>query len=439
MRRISCIIICLAIFCMIFLNCIKAEDTPKTEWIKRYGGYRGRGTDIISTSDGDHIIISDNWTGSIDGSNIWLVKINNDGEEIWNKSIITNFIDIVGSVTLTKDDGYIIVGKSYDNGLVLMKTDEEVNVEWTNTINGSAFLLFDIIQTSDDGYTILGTTELYGNGDEDVWLIKTDNNGNELWNKTFGGSNQDRGNEIKQTSDNGYIIVGRKGLSNGEIYLIKTDENGNAEWEKTYGYWEGCSLEITDDGGYIIAGTWSSSGPPEDDMVLIKTDQNGNIEWKKNIGGEEGEWGQSVIQTNDGGFIISGLTYTYVEGDTDNNVWLIKTDKDGNKIWDRIINDEQDHFWDSKIIELIDGNYFLLSTWYASYGETEGEGIWLAKIPSGEYLFDSEDFFNKTEDAEEKNLSENEGDNTGTPGFEIILILSAITLVFFMKRKRKRG
>ena len=134
------------------------------------------------------------------------------------------------------------------------------------TFGGANFDLgYSVQPTSDGGYIITGSTESYGNGDADVYLVKTDANGDSLWTKTFGGASQDYGSSLQLTSDGGYIIAGRTTYGNGDkdVYLIKTDANGDSLWTKTYG---GSSVDFgflctqTTDGGYIITGATESFG-----------------------------------------------------------------------------------------------------------------------------------------------------------------------------------
>ena len=190
-------------------------------------------------------------------------------------------------------------------------------------------------QTSDGGYIIIGETVSYGSGFYDAWLIKTDSNGNEQWNKTFGGSAKDGGRSGQQTRDGGYIIGGYAdsyGYPGHDGWLIKTDEFGNEQWNYTFG---GPSTDAffsavqTADNGFIGSGYETSFGPGGYDAWLVKTNAIGKREWDKSFGGEGMEHGMSAKQASDGGYIIAGDTSSYGAGGTD--LWLIKTDTFGDE------------------------------------------------------------------------------------------------------------
>ncbi len=187
---------------------------------------------------------------------------------------------------------------------------------------------YSVQQTTDGGYIVTGYTVSFGNGENDVWLIKTDSQGTEEWNKTFGGSGNDKGNSVQQTTDGGYVITGYKGSSNGpDIWLIKTDSEGSEEWNQTFGGSNsdrGYSVQQTTDGGYIITGYTGSFGNGSSDVWLIKADSLGNEEWDQTFGGSSSDQGYSVQQTTDGGYIITGYTRSYGNGSRD--VWLIRID-----------------------------------------------------------------------------------------------------------------
>jgi len=206
---------------------------------------------------------------------------------------------------------------------------------WMKTFGGGKEERGQSVQQTDDGgYIITGTTYSFGAGSFDVWLIKTDQNGNKIWDKTFGGKSADFGNSVQQTTDGGYIIAGSLSWDR-LLFLIKTDRNGNMIWNDTFGgsgEEEGKSVQQTVDGGYIITGYTNSFGNGYSDVWLIKTDSDGNKVWDNTFGGTSFDYGTSVQLTTDGGYIITGYTNSFGNGYSD--VWLIKTDSDGNKVWD---------------------------------------------------------------------------------------------------------
>jgi len=293
-------------------------------------------------------------------------------EEEWNRTFGGTLPDYGTSVQQTTDGGYIITGvtRSYGAGgydVWLIKTDVNGGEEWNKTFGGLKVDYGESVQqTSEGGYIITGSTRSYGAGDYDIWLIETDVNGNEEWNKTFGGSKWDNGKSVQQTSDGGYIITGyivTRNPNYSDLWLIKTDTNGNEEWNRKFGgldYDYGQSVHLATDGGYIIAGSTRSYGAGKYDVWLIKTDVNGNEEWNKTFGGSYDDFGYSVQQISNGGYVIAGLTASYGAGDWD--IWLIKTDVNGNEEWNNSfgesVYDGLVHGW--SVQQTSDGGYIIV-------------------------------------------------------------------------------
>jgi len=216
----------------------------------------------------------------------------------------------------------------------------QVDTLWTKTFGGSDWegaTGTSVQQTTDGGYIITGNTHSFGAGYEDIWLIKTDASADTLWTKTFGGSNGDAGCSVKQTTDGGYIITGFTdsfGAGGYDVWLIKTDASGDTLWTKTFGGSDsdrGNSVQQTNDGGYIITG--GTFGAGVSDVWLIKTDASGDTLWTKPFDGDLHDCGFSVQQTSDGGYIITGYTGWDWGFGSDFDVWLIKTDASGDTLW----------------------------------------------------------------------------------------------------------
>ena len=191
-------------------------------------------------------------------------------------------------------------------------------------------------QSDDDGFIIAGRTESFGAGGDDFWLVKTDAQGNEEWNRFFAETEYHRATSVQQTTCGGFIIGGyARPIGGGfpEFLLLKTDHQGNKEWSRMFGGGAGnrvSSVQQTACGGFIMAGGTGvtmlvpmGTPSPFDDFCLIKTDPHGNVEWSQTFGEPDGrDFATSVQQTACGGFIIAGWTNSFGAGKSD--FWLIK-------------------------------------------------------------------------------------------------------------------
>ena len=357
----------------VFITCEdeKVDDTEEEEestiiFSKTFGG---SGTDggysVQQTSDGGYIITGKTRSFGEGNQDVWLIKIDSQGQEEWNHTFggIGAYDDVGHSVQQTTDGGFVITGYTwevYGNGgdLWLIKTDSQGNEEWSSIFGGEyGDRGYSGQPTTDGGYILTGKSYFNYQSDSrwnngDVRLIKTDSQGNEEWNQTFSGSKEgtyidgygttryfeEYGSSVQQTSDGGYIITGMRNRfddndDNEDVLLIKTDNQGNEQWNQIFGGNQidfGTSVQQTIDGGFVITGYTESFGNGFSDIWLIKTDSQGREEWNKTFGGSNYDVGRSVQQTTDGGYIIIGQTGSFGNGGTD--VWLIKTDSEGNTV-----------------------------------------------------------------------------------------------------------
>lgn len=317
-------------------------QAPDTVWTKTYGA---SGEDwawsVRETADSGYVIVGSSSSFASYGYDVYLIKTDVDGDTAWTRTYGGEDTDRGYSVEQTSDGGYIIAGytRSFgvsDADVYLVKTDENGDTLWTKTYSGLGYEeARSVQQTDDDGYIVAGYTGPSGAGATDVYLIKTDSLGGLIWARTYGGYYNDVGLCVKQTADGGYIVAGQLGtiIAGFQAYLIKTNSLGQTMWDREYGYPDinecGYSVEEVSDNGFIIAGY---SGDSADyDIYLVKTDSSGIKQWDRWIGGNSDEFGYEVQQTNDGGYIIVGVTFSF--GASWGNVYLVRTNDNGNTIW----------------------------------------------------------------------------------------------------------
>ncbi len=315
-------------------------SSAQIEFRKTYGGtLDDEGRSVKQTLDGGYIVAGTTASFANGPTDLFLVKTDSLGNMMFRKSYGGANIDRGYDVAQLSDSGYVLCGytNSFGNGGYdgyLVRTDKNGDTLWTKTYGGTDWdFLFSVKPTSDNGFVLTGGTYSFGNGGEDVYVIKTNSTGDTLWTKTYGGNNEDVGNEVQQTADNGFIICGNTdsfGAGGNDVYLVRTNSAGDTLWTKSYGgiyEEEGNSVKQTPDNGFIVAGyTNTFSIPGYDDFYLIKTDANGDTSWTKTEGASDNKRATSIVLTSSGGYAFTGLT----TGALNQDPLFWRTDANGN-------------------------------------------------------------------------------------------------------------
>lgn len=321
---------------------VKLDSGGNIVWQKTLGGSGDdEARSIQQTSDGGYIVAG--WTFSNDGdvsgkhgwADYWVVKLDENGNIEWEKTLGGSKNDFAYSIQQTSDGGYIVVGHtlSSDGDVIghisgwdiwLVKLDKDGNILWQKIFSSTDYDYgYSVQQTTDDGYIVAGRLWPY------AWVGKFDNTGKYIWGKRHFDESKHGATAyaVQQTEDGGYIVAGRA-LSNqtdehgyhpSDFLVVKFDSKGNIIWKKTYGgtsYEEAYSIQQTTNGGYIVAGyTKSEDGDicmkhGGTDAWIVKLDKDGNIVWQKALGGSRNDEAYSVRQTSDGGYVVSGYTFS---------------------------------------------------------------------------------------------------------------------------------
>jgi hypothetical protein len=363
---------------LLFAAALSAQ-TPDLIWVDTFGGTANDiGYAVQQTSDGGYIIAGQTLSFGAGDSDVYLIKTDAAGALMWSQTYGGIGGDEALSVAETTDGGYVLAGRSTisepDQGsdnVYVIRTDAAGNMLWSKTYGGTGIDQGkSVVETTDHGFAVAGYTRSFGAGSADAYLVKTDDAGNVIWSQTYGGISTDVGEEVQQTADGGYIVVGATasfGSGSLDIYLVKTDAAGDILWSRTYGGagWDyGYSVEELAD-GYVVAGETESYGAGDRDVYLIRTDAAGDVVWERTFGGTLKESGWSVQQTSpDGGFFIAGFTTSFGAGSYD--VYIVKTGSDGTLEWSDTyggVYDDRGHAG----LQTADGGYIVV-------GQTESEG-----------------------------------------------------------------
>ena len=308
----------------------------------------------------------------------------------------------------TLDGGFAFTGKAKswptnDDDVWLVKVAPNGSKEWNKTFGGESGddMGYGLIQNVDGSFVIIGETGTNSNGPSDAWVIKTDSDGNLLWEEKHGGAGLDEGRKIYATADGGYIFAGSQAENgagdNYDVWLVKLDGSGNEQWSKKFnGPGDAASTDMahylckSSDGGYVIAGETSRIVTTDEysDVWLIKTNGNGDILWNRTFGGggaNMNHTGYHCLESSSGGFLISGYTSTIELEDIEQKAWLIRTDASGVMTWNETYR-KNNHDSARSVLETTDGGFIVVGDAASMDGAS---AIWVWKTDStGNFLFE---------------------------------------------------
>lgn len=357
---------------LVFLFILMASSVS-VAWEKSFGGNdHDEVLSLVEVPNGDLIAVGITHSFGVGRVDCYVLRLDKNGNKLWERSFGGKGEDGGISICKAHEGGFVVAGftESMGSGSVdvyLFKIDENGNKSWERAFGGgNVDLASSVVPTSDGGYIIAGMTESFGSGSCDAYVIKVDGNGNRVWEKTFGGKYYDEALSVAQTSDGGYIFVGvTKSFDVGDAYVVRLDKDGNKVWEKVFGgmkYEEATCLKVLPDGGFIVAGFTESLGSGVRDAYLLRLDKDGNKVWEKTFGGSGGEAIFSVDLTEDGGYVLVGWTDSFGAGKSD--FYVLKVDKDGSKLWERTFGGAEDDI--AYAVKATSDGGYVVAGWSAS-------------------------------------------------------------------------
>jgi len=307
---------------------LKTNASGEPEWSRSFGGaYDEWGSAVLETQDGGFAVLGKTWSYGAGSDDYFLVKTDSLGNMLWSRTYGSSQSERGWALAEASDGGFVIGGTS-DLGpgsVCLVRTDASGQLLWSRSM-GNPFYnnVWAVAETPEGGIAVTGA------GSNGAVLVKFDGSGNYQWSKSYGGSGDDRSYGMKATNDSGFVLVGMTssfGAGQFDVYVIRTDSDGNLEWSKTYGGLGadfGQSIELTSDGGFILLGSTESFGAGSKDIYVIRTDALGDTVWTKTYGGFSSDNAYSITQTGDGGFIVSASSASFATG-----IYMIRMDENG--------------------------------------------------------------------------------------------------------------
>ena len=390
---------------------VDIDEYGDRNWHNTYGGKKEDvGKSIDAFSDNSFLLTCETESFGRGKKDIWLLKIDSNGKIIWDNTFGGKKNDIYGSTLVYSNNSIFISGqRAIKNKFSLKsilkfssrkKTQESANYRsFIARLNGKGETVWEKDDFEDQkcvtsymtplGKNILiaGQKSTPFNGSGDAWVISMNKKGEVLWDANFGGRGADGGNYALITKDGGYLSVGYTdsyGFGKNDIWVIKTDFTGEKEWSKVYGgklddFGWGATESV--DGGYVITGETFSFGNGQSDIYIFKIDSVGNKIWSNTFGGLSEDVGYSIVNSDDGGYVIASQTRSYGKGGNDG--MIVKFDSLGTKKWNRVYGGKGLDYFKSISNDSLNGYVVAGGTRSFNNGDSQG---WVMNVDENGYL-----------------------------------------------------
>ncbi|MFX1577092.1 MAG: hypothetical protein ACFFCF_07940 [Promethearchaeota archaeon] len=358
-------------------------------WTKTFGGpNREEGSYVIEVSGGGYAILGTKDMGAINHRDFWLIRTDANGNELWNQTYGGTGWDVARNLVEVSTGGFALIGvtESYGAGgddIWLVRVDAAGNHLWNTTFGGSGDdnLVYAVVEASAGGFAIPSGTDRFSPGNRDAWLIRTDSSGNELWNQTYGGPQDDWADYMVEASGGGFTLqctTTSFGAGGQDSWLVHTDASGNHQWNQTYG-WSGNEISTSiievSGGGYAFAAI-TRSFDSYGDTLFVRTDATGNHLWNQTFGGTLQDVLFGIDELSNGEFVLAGWSTSF--GAPERDLWVVRTDISGNLYWHHTYGGSQQDY--GLLIHEVTGGGFIVSGQTESFGGGL-EDIWLLRLP----------------------------------------------------------
>jgi len=403
MRRSAILLVLLLLGPLLLLQPVNAEGSGPY-WAKTYGG---SGDDVINDinvlPNGD--IIAVGWTNSTGagGRDAFVMKLSPNGTVIWAKTYGGSKDDVANAVAIASNGDIIVAGwtKSFSLGksdVWVLRLDENGNIKWQKTYGGNDDDRANTIAITSTGNIIVtGYTKSFGLGGSNIWVLKLDPNGNIIWQRTYGSkwihSDYDSANAVAIASNGDIIVVGETaafGAGQTDVWVLRLDENGNIKWQKTYGvkraFDEAQSVAIASNGDIIVVGYTNNLWDNQESVWVLRLDENGNIKWQNGYSVYSASLAYAVSLLPNGDSIIVGYAESYGFGG-EFDVWVSKIDTNGNIIWQRAYGSfERNIGGIAKTVVLSRSGSIIVGGETFNFSADSKKDCWILHLPPNGYL-----------------------------------------------------